>query len=146
LSNKVQYLVSACLCGIPCRYDGTSSPNKDVVELVREGRAIPICPEVLGGLSIPRIGMDLVGGEGKDVLDGLTAVISRKGDDLTASLLRGALASFLIAKKFRIKTALMKQKSPSCGCGLIKRRGKTIKGDGVTTALFKREGIRVASR
>ncbi len=146
MSNKVQYLVSACLCGIPCRYDGTSSPNKDVVELVREGRAIPICPEVLGGLSIPRIGMDLVGGEGKDVLDGLTAVISRKGDDLTASLLRGALASFLIAKKFRIKTALMKQKSPSCGCGLIKRRGKTIKGDGVTTALFKREGIRVASR
>jgi uncharacterized protein YbbK (DUF523 family) len=146
LSGKVRYLVSACLCGIPCRYDGTSSPNKEVLELVRKGRAIPVCPEVLGSLSIPRIGMDLMGGEGKDVLDGLAAVISRKGDDLTASLLRGALASFLIAKKFRIKTALMKQKSPSCGCGLIKRRGKTIKGDGVTTALLKREGIKVISR
>jgi uncharacterized protein YbbK (DUF523 family) len=146
LSGKVSYIVSACLCGIPCRYDGTSSPKEEVIELVRKGRAIPVCPEVLGGLSIPRVGMDLVGGEGKDVLDGLAAVISRKGDDLTASLLRGALASFRIARKFRIKKALMKQKSPSCGCGLIKRRGRTIKGDGVTTALLKREGIRVVPR
>jgi uncharacterized protein YbbK (DUF523 family) len=146
LSDRVQYLVSACLCGIPCRYDGTSSPNKEVLELVRKGRAIPVCPEVLGTLSIPRIGMDLVGGEGRDVLDGLAAVISRKGDDFTASLLRGALASFRIARKLRIKTALMKQKSPSCGCGLIKRKGRTIKGDGVTTALLKREGMKVVPR
>jgi uncharacterized protein YbbK (DUF523 family) len=146
LPGKASYIVSACLCGIPCRYDGTSSPNKQVVELVRKGRAIPICPEVLGGLSIPRIGMDLVGGEGKDVLDGSARVISRKGEDLTVSLVRGALASFRIAKKLRIKKALMKQKSPSCGCGLIKRRGRTIKGDGVTTALFKREGITVTPR
>ncbi len=146
MSGKVRYLVSACLCGIPCRYDGTSSPNKEVIELVRKGRAIPVCPEVLGGLPIPRIGVDLVGGEGKEVLDGLATVISRKGDDLTASLLRGALASFRIARKFHIEKALMKQRSPSCGCGLIKRKGRTVKGDGVTTALLKREGIKVVPR
>jgi len=146
LTRKVQYVVSACLCGIPCRYDGRSSRDRGAERLVRSGRAIPICPEVLGGLSIPRGSVDLADGDGRDVLDGSASVISGKGDDLTASLLRGAFASLRIAKKFTIRKALMKQRSPSCGCGLIKRKGRIVRGDGVTTALFKREGINVISR
>lgn len=146
MSREIPYLVSACLCGIPCQYDGKSSQNKKVEKLVRSGKAIPICPEVLGGLSIPRAGMDIVWGEGKDVLAGNAPVISKKGEDITACLLRGAFASLQIARRFKIKEAWLKQNSPSCGCGWIKRKGKLRKGDGVTAALFKREGIKVVSR
>jgi uncharacterized protein YbbK (DUF523 family) len=146
MSEKNLYLVSACLCGIPCRYDGKSSQNKNAEKLVRSGKAIPICPEVLGGLSIPRACMDIVWGEGKDVLAGEAPVISRKEEDLTACLLRGAFASLQIARRFKIKEAWLKQNSPSCGCGWIKRKGKLVKGDGVTAALFKREGIKVVPR
>jgi uncharacterized protein YbbK (DUF523 family) len=146
MSHQIQYLVSACLCGFPCRFDGRSAKDPQVEKLVRMGKAVPICPEVLGGLSIPRTGMDIVRGEGKDVLSHSASVISKKGHDMTPFLLRGAFASLRIAKKFKIKKAWLKQRSPSCGCGQIKRKGKLAKGDGVTTALFKREGIKVMPR
>ena len=146
MKNKPEYLASACLCGIPCRYDGKSSPDKKAEKLVRKGEAIPICPEILGGLSVPRTGVDIVEGDGWDVLSGTASVKSKTGEDLTPLLLRGAIASLKIAKRFSINKALMKQRSPSCGCGQIKRRGKLKKGDGVTAALFKREGIKVISR
>lgn len=146
MSDKIQYLVSACLCGIPCRFDGKSAKDRRVEKLVRTKRAIPICPEVLGGLSIPRAGVDIAEGGGKDVLAGSSLVISKKGEDATPFLLRGAFASLKIAKKFKIKIAWMKKRSPSCGCGQIKRKGKLVEGDGVTVALFKKEGIKVISR
>lgn len=146
MSDKIQYLVSACFCGIPCRFDGKSAKDKRVEKLVRMKKAVPICPEILGGLSIPRVGVDIAQGEGKDVLSGSGLVISKKGEDATPFLLRGAFASLRIAKKFKIKKAWMKQKSPSCGCGQIKRKGKLKKGDGITVALFKREGIGVVPR
>lgn len=146
MKNKPEYLVSACLCGIPCRYDGKSSPDKKAEKLVRTGEAIPICPEVLGGLSVPRKGVDIIEGDGWDVLSGTASVKSKTGEDLTPFLLRGAFASLKIAKRFGISKAMMKQRSPSCGCGQIKRRGKLKKGDGVTAALFKKEGIRVVPR
>jgi uncharacterized protein YbbK (DUF523 family) len=113
-----------------------------VQRLVDKGKAIPICPEVLGGLSVPRKGVDIVEGDGWDVLAGSASVKSKEGKDLALFLLRGASASLKIAKRFGIRRALMKQQSPSCGCGQIKRRGKLKKGDGVTTALFKKEGIK----
>jgi uncharacterized protein YbbK (DUF523 family) len=146
MSDKIEYLVSACLCGIPCRFDGKSSKDTKAEKLVRMRKAMPICPEVLGGLPIPRTSMDIAWGEGKDVLDGNASVISKNGEDMTPFLLRGAFASLKIARKFKIRKAWMKQKSPSCGCGQIKRKGRLVKGDGVTTALFKREGIKVVPR
>jgi uncharacterized protein YbbK (DUF523 family) len=144
MGSRHRYLVSACLCGIPCRYNGKSSRDKKVEKLVRKGEAIPICPEILGGLSVPRTGVDIV--DGWDVLSGIASVRSKTGEDLTPFLLRGAFASLKIAKRFGISKALMKQRSPSCGCGWIKRRGKLKKGDGVTAALFKKEGIEVVPR
>ncbi len=146
MSDKIQYLVSACLSGIPCRFDGKSAKDKRVEKLVRMQKAIPICPEILGGLSVPRQGVEIEQGEGKDVLFRLSPVISRKGEDVTPFLLRGAFASLKIAKKFKIKKAWMKKKSPSCGCGQIKRKGRLKKGDGITVALFKKEGIKVVPR
>ncbi len=146
MRTKARYLVSACLCGIPCRYNGKSSADKAAQELLRMGKAIPVCPEVLSGLPIPRSGVNIIGGEGKDVLSGSARVISTKGDDMTPFLVQGASASLRIAKKFHVKKALMKQRSPSCGCGWTKSMGKSKKGYGVTSALFKEEGIEVVPR
>ncbi len=115
-------------------------------KLVRMQKALPICPEILGGLSIPRKGVEISQGDGKDVLSGTTSVLSSQGHDMTPFLVRGAFASLEIAKKFRIKKAWMKKRSPSCGCGQIKRKGRLVRGDGITAALFKREGIKVVPR
>jgi uncharacterized protein YbbK (DUF523 family) len=146
MSHKIQYLVSACLCGIPCRFDGKSAKDKQMEKLVRMQKAVPICPEILGGLSVPREKVKISKGDGKDVLSGSGSVISSKGQDVTSFLARGAFASVKIAEKFKIRKAWMKKKSPSCGCGQIKRRGRLVKGDGITVALFKREGIKVLPR
>jgi len=143
MSGKIEYLVSACLCGIPCRFNGKSSRDPRMEKLVRKGKAVPICPEVLGGLSIPRRGVEIIRGEGKDVLSGSALVISENSEDMTPFLLRGAFASLQIARDLGVKKALMKQKSPSCGCGRIKRKGRLVKGDGVTAALLKSKGIEV---
>lgn len=146
MSHKIQYLVSACLCGIPCRFDGKSAKDKQMEKLVRMQKAVPICPEILGGLSVPREKVKISKRDGKDVLSGSGSVISSKGQDVTSFLVRGAFASVKIAEKFKIRKAWMKKKSPSCGCGQIKRRGRLVKGDGITVALFKREGIKVLPR
>jgi uncharacterized protein YbbK (DUF523 family) len=146
VSGKIEYLVSACLCGIPCRFDGKTSIDPEVEKLVRRGKALPVCPEVLGGMSIPRTGVEIIRGEGKDVLSGSALVISENSEDMTRFLLRGALASLKIAQRFGVKTAIFKQRSPSCGCGQIKRKGRRLRGDGVTTALLKKEGIEVMPR
>jgi uncharacterized protein YbbK (DUF523 family) len=102
MENRAKYLVSACLCGIPCRYDGKSAKNGRIVKLVRAGKALPICPEVLGGLSVPRQKSEIVGGDGKDVIDRRAMVISRHGEDYTPFFLHGAVASLFIAGNFQI--------------------------------------------
>jgi len=143
---QAEFIVSACLCGIPCRYDGKSSKNPQIEKLVRTHKALPICPEILGGLAIPREPVEIAEGKGIDVLLGSARAVSKKGEDMTPFFLRGAYSSLKIAKKLKIKKAYMKKNSPSCGCGWIRRKGKLVKGDGVTVALFKREGIRVLPR
>jgi uncharacterized protein YbbK (DUF523 family) len=154
MGNKVKYLVSACLCGICSRFDGKGTRDDQITELVKKGKAIPICPEELGGLPVPRTPAEIEKGDDKGVLSQppplaghpKSKVISINGEDLTPFFLRGAFASLVIAKRFKIKRAVLKQESPSCGSGWIKREGKRVKGNGVTTALFKREGIKVIAR
>jgi uncharacterized protein YbbK (DUF523 family) len=114
--------------------------------LVERGKAIPVCPEVLGGMPIPRAGVEITCGDGRNVLDGSAYVVSKNGDDVTTYLLQGAYASLRLARKFNMKKALLKKRSPSCGCGLIKRKGKVIRGDGVAAALLKRNGLKVVPR
>ncbi|KPK77698.1 MAG: hypothetical protein AMJ89_01940 [candidate division Zixibacteria bacterium SM23_73] len=146
MGNKVKYLVSACLCGIRSRFDGKDARDNQIAELVKKGEAIPVCPEELGGLPVPRPPGEIEKGDDKDVLSEQTKVVSKDGEDLTPFFLRGAFASITIAKKFKVKKAMLKQNSPSCGCGWIKRKGKLVKGDGVTVALLKKEGIWVVPR
>lgn len=141
-------LISGCLSGDNAFYNGTRKVNSEIRKLVKNGEAIPACPELLGGLLIPRERSEIVGGTGKDVLLGKCKVITERGKDVTQSFVEGAEAVLVIAKKHGIKTAVLKSRSPACGCGEIcdgTFTGKLIAGDGVTCALLKMNSIEVIS-
>lgn len=138
-------IVSACLLGIKCRYDGKSRSDEAVFSMISRQILIPICPEQLGGLSTPRPPSEIVGGDGMDVLNGDASVIDREGCDVTDSFLRGAREALKIAELFNITTAVMKENSPSCGAFHIMRKGKRFEGPGVASALFIQKGIEVVS-
>jgi len=131
-------LCSACLLGIRCRYDGKSKRNRKVIELTKKEILIPVCPEQLGGLPTPREPAEQKGKK----------VFTRSGKNVTKKFLKGAKEVLRVAELFGIKEAILKQKSPSCGCGKIYDgtfTGKLIKGDGVTTSLLKKNKIKVIS-
>ncbi len=129
-------LCSACLLGIKCRYDGKINPNQKVLNLTEKEILIPVCPEQLGGLSTPREPVEQNQGRS----------MTKTGKDVTENFINGANQVLKLAKLFGIKEAILKQKSPSCGCGKIYDgtfSNKLIKGDGVTAALLKKNGIKV---
>ena len=140
-------LVSACLLGINCQYNGESDLTKELLEFLKnKGEFIAVCPEVLGGLPIPRDGNEIIGGTGKDVIAKKTKVKSVKGKDVTKEFLKGAKQILKIAKQNKVDLAILKAKSPSCGVGLIYDgtfSRNLIKGDGVSAALLRKNGIKV---
>ena len=142
-------LVSACLLGVRCAWDGSARyRNEKVVELATSETVVPVCPEQLGGLPTPRITQEIVGGSGKDVIDGTARVVNKKGEDVTEFFLKGAQEVLRIARLLGADEFIGKQRSPSCGCGKIYSgsfTGGVIEGDGVTTALLKMNGIKVVS-
>jgi len=143
MRSKGRAVVSACLAGVKCRYDGGSCEVPEIVQLLREGMAVPVCPEQLGGLPTPRPRSEISSGSGEDVLDGRSKVVSEDGRDLTAEFIRGAHEALRIARLFGAERAIFKRRSPSCGCGEIYLEGSLKPGNGVTAALFMREGIEV---
>lgn len=139
-------IVSACLCGTNCKYNGGNNLNSDVLRLLADGKAIPVCPEQLGGLTTPRPTMEISGGTGAEVLDGKARVISSSGTDSTENFTRGAREVLNIAKAAGASEAILKANSPSCGCGKIYDgtfRGRLAEGNGVTAELLIRNGIKV---
>jgi uncharacterized protein YbbK (DUF523 family) len=138
-------IVSACLLGTKCRYDGESRSDEAVLSMIPNEICIPVCPEQLGGLSTPRSPSEIVGGNGFDVLNGTARVIDKEGCDVTASFIRGAREALKIARLLNITTAVMKESSPSCGVSHIKRKGERTEGPGVASALFLQNGIKVVS-
>jgi uncharacterized protein YbbK (DUF523 family) len=137
-------VVSACLCGINCNYKGESKPDKAIIELVRAGGAIPVCPEQLGGLATPRPGSEIRGGTGSDVLDGNANVINSRGKDVTNEFVKGAFEVLKLARITNATEAILKARSPSCSHGKVydgNFSGVLIDGDGVTAALLRRNGI-----
>lgn len=140
------FLVSACLAGINCTYTRENKLDERVRNLADHGLALPVCPEVMGGSPAPRQTCEIVGGDGADVLDRKARVVTPSGQDISRILLKGAHEVLRAAQRCGIKKAILKSKSPSCGCGHIydgtfSRRLK--KGDGVTAALLRRNNIRV---
>jgi uncharacterized protein YbbK (DUF523 family) len=129
-------IVSACLAGIKCRYDGKSKPCQKVIELVKQGKAIPVCPEQLGGLPTPRIPS-----EQKD-----KKVITKDGKNVTKNFKQGAETALQITKENNCNKAILKTKSAACGYGKIYDgtfSGKLINGNGVFAKLLEKNGITI---
>ncbi len=142
------YLVSACLLGICTRYDGGSCPVSQLIQLAARGLAVPLCPEVAGGLPVPRPPAEIVGGDGQAVLDGQARVLTIEGEDLTGAFLAGARQALETAQRLGIRQAVLKENSPSCGGRRIYDgtfSGRMVSGQGVTAALLQRNGITVLS-
>lgn len=132
----MRLLVSACLLGVPCRYDGKAKRCDGIEELLRRYECIPVCPEQLGGLSTPRPSAERRG----------DCVFTRDGEDVTEAFRRGAKAALELARLYGCEAAVLKERSPSCGRGVIHDGTFSeglMAGDGVTAALLEEAGIPV---
>ena len=138
MAEKEPLLISGCMVGLCCRFDGESKPiGKDLLNALREKFAlIPVCPEQLGGLATPREPSEFDG----------TRFLSRAGEDVTAQFQKGAEEALRIARFFGCKRALLKEKSPSCGFGKIYDGSFTktlVGGNGATAELLSKNGIAI---
>ncbi len=135
---KPKILVSACLLGSNCKYDGGNNRDEQLIKWLADYEVIPVCPECFGGLKAPRVPSELRGG----------GVFARTGEDLSEQFLLGAQRTLTIALLNQVDTAILKSRSPSCGSNEIydgSFSGRLIPGDGVTAALLKQHKIRVIS-
>lgn len=133
-------LVSACLVGLNCKYNGGNNFNKKVFDLLKEGKAVIVCPEQLGGFTTPRKPSEI------REINGIKCVFMNDGTDVTSEYKKGALEVLKLAQELNINKAILKSKSPSCGCGIIydgSFTGTKIKGNGITTELLIENGIEV---
>ena len=132
----MKLLVSACLLGIDCKYNGKNNKNEKVLELLKDHNLIPVCPEIMGGLATPRIPAEINENE----------VITKDGQNVTKQYQKGAEETLKIAKLYNCQAAILKEKSPSCGCGKIYDgtfTGTLIDDDGITARLLKEHGIKI---
>ena len=136
--SKEKILVSACLSGVNCKYNGKNNENEKIIELIKNKDVILVCPEQLGGLKTPRSPAEIKNNK----------VINKENIDVTEEYNKGAQEVLELAKKFNIKTAILKSKSPSCGKGKIYDgtfSGNLINGNGITTELLEKNNIKVIS-
>lgn len=129
-------LVSACLLGVECRYNGKGVLEPRVKELLDRHHLIPVCPEIMGGLATPRMPAEQQGGR----------VITRDGEDVTAAYEKGARETLKLAGLYGCRAAILKERSPSCGSGQIYDgtfSGKLTEGEGACARLLKNHGIRI---
>lgn len=134
MMGKAKVLISACLIGEPCRYDGGNSIKTNLMEKLSDKTLIPVCPEVEGGLSTPRPPAEIV----------VDRVLRENGTDVTEHFRRGAEQALSIAKENEASLAILKSRSPSCGCGQVYDgtfSATLVSGDGITTLLLKSQGI-----
>ncbi|MEU8132941.1 DUF523 domain-containing protein [Streptodolium elevatio] len=146
-ATKHKVLVSRCLLGHRVRYDGGTQERLAVLAAWEaEGRIVPVCPEVEGGLPTPRPRAEIPGGRGAQVLDGTERVLTHEGADVTGPYLEGARICLELAARHGIRVAVLKARSPSCGNreaydGTF--TGTRVTGEGVAAAALRRAGVRV---
>lgn len=131
-------VVSACLVGLNCRYNGKGVVVEEIVELVKQGKAVPVCPEQLGGLSTPRPPSEIIEDNGN------VKVVNNKGEDVTHQFQRGANETLELAKRIGAKCAILKQRSPSCGNKCVYDgtfSSKIVDGEGMTARLLRENNI-----
>ncbi len=141
---KEPVLVSACLLGIACRYDGKSKDSTTFTEDMNI-LPIPVCPEQLGGLPTPRPPSDLIGGDGRDVLEGRARLLNSEGEDVTENFIKGGQQTCNIARILNAKKAILKEDSPSCGVHMVRMSGKWTKGIGVAAAMLSNMGLKIVN-
>ena len=132
----MKILISACLLGVCCRYDGASKPHPLAAALAERHTLVPVCPEQLGGLPTPRPPAEIQGDQ----------VVTRDGRDVTEAYRRGAEAAAQLARLTGAQAAILKERSPSCGSGAVYDgtfSGVLTEGWGVTAALLRQQGLRV---
>ena len=132
----MRILVSACLMGVGCRYDGKSNQLPQLEQLMKQHTCIPVCPEIFGGLPTPRVPAERQSSK----------IMTQDGQDVTQQFVRGTAEVLRLADLYHCKAALLKERSPSCGCGQIYDGTftKTLtEGDGLTAEMLKRKGIAV---
>lgn len=144
-------LISACLLGRPVRFDGAHKQAHSAVlqRWLDQGRVVPLCPEVAGGLPVPRPAAEIANGAGgAQVLAGGARVLTRAGDDVSAAFIAGARQALALAQAHGIRVAVLKDGSPSCGASTVHDgtfTGTRIAGLGVTATLLREAGVQVFS-
>ena len=134
--KKEKILVSACLLGVNCKYNGGNNASDEVDEFLKDYEIIPICPEIMGGLTTPRVAAEQKGDK----------VITKEGKDVTKQYKKGAEECLFLAKKYDVKKALLKLKSPSCGVGQIYDgtfSHTLINKNGITAQLLIENGVEI---
>lgn len=147
-TSEETVLVNACLLGQPVRYDGGACVDPALVLELAASTVLAVCPERLCGLPATRLPAELQGGDGDAVLDKRARVVDMAGHDVTVNYVAGAQAVLALAWQHGVARAVLKQNSPSCGCGQVYDGGFCgccVAGSGVTTALLRRHGIAVES-
>ena len=143
--KKGGYIVSACLLGRRCRYNGEDKSHPGVVRFLRRKKYLAVCPEMLAGWSSPRPPVEFHGGGAAQVAEGKAVVRDSRGRNRTASLIGGIRKALRQADAFEARQAILKEKSPSCGVKRVYRDGKLKRGEGLFTHWLKKKGIRVRS-
>ncbi len=147
LGRVAKVLVSACLLGRACRYNGSDEEFPDLIEALAENgdEAVAFCPEEAGGLGTPRPAAKLHGGDGAAVADGNARVVTVDGADVTEQFLEGARHAVEEAARHGCRVAFLKDRSPSCGSTFVHTKSGLVRGCGVTTALLRRAGVATIS-
>lgn len=143
--KKSGLIVSACLLGRHCRYNGEDKRDPGVLRSLRGRDYLAVCPEMLAGWSSPRLPVEFHGGGAPEVAAGAARIQDSRGRDRTASLMRGIRKALRQAVAQEAKEAILKEKSPSCGVQRVYRDGKLTRGEGLFTYWLRKKGIKVRS-
>lgn len=143
--KKPPIIVSACLVGKRCRYNGEDRAHAGVLRFLRGKNYLAVCPEKLAGWGVPRPPVEFHGGGAMKVAEGKAGIVDDRGRDRTASLLRGVNRALGRAVSSRAREAILKEKSPSCGVEKVYRDGKLARGEGMFTYWLRRRGIKARS-
>ena len=133
-------LISACLVGLNCKYNGKNNYDEKALQLVKSGEAIPICPEQLGGLSTPRNSAEI------KIINNEVHVFDNENKDVTDAFVKGANEVLKLAKELNVKKVILQSRSPSCGVGKIYSGnfdGKLIDGNGILAQMLIDNDIEV---
>ena len=143
--KKASVIVSACLVGERCRYNGEDRAHPGVIRFLRGKKYVALCPERLAGWGVPRPAVEFHGGGAKEVADGKARVKDSRGRDRTASLIKGVTRALRRALSLEVGEAVLKEKSPSCGVTKVYRNGRLTRGEGIFTYWLRQNGVKVRS-